>query len=75
MKRRKKPTVLSIILGSLGAVALFFTLASGNIVLAVVTILLVVGSFRARTTESFAEYRDRYEEKYGLNEPEKDAER
>lgn len=68
MKRRKRPTVLSLILGALGAVALFFTFASGSIVFAVATILFVVASLRSRSTESFGEYRDRYEEKYGLSD-------
>jgi membrane protein implicated in regulation of membrane protease activity len=69
MKRKKKPTVLSIILGVLGAVALFFTLAAGSVVFAIAAVLLIVAGFRARVTESFSEYRDRYEETYGLNEP------
>lgn len=70
MKRRKRPTVLSIILGVLGVVALFFTFASGSIVFAVATTLLLIGSFRSRSIESFGEYRDRYEAKYGLTDPE-----
>lgn len=72
MKRRKRPTVLSIVLGVLGAVALFFTFASGSIVFAVAAILFVVASLRSRSTETFGEYRDRYEEKYGLSDQTED---
>jgi hypothetical protein len=68
MKRIKKNTPLSIVLLSLGAVSLPAMFVTGNLLLGIGAVLLISISFAARKTESYDDYRNRYDQKFGTDD-------
>ena len=68
MKRLKKPTIGSIIFAVLGMTAMFFFFTTASTVFGVVMVIGFALSYFLRRRESIDSYKDRYEEKYGLNE-------
>jgi hypothetical protein len=68
MKRIKKNTPLSMVLMSLGAFSLPLMFVTGNLLLGILSVVLIIGGFMARKTESYDEYRNRYEAKYGMSD-------
>ena len=72
MKRLRRSTIPSTILLSVSIFFGFLVVYTGNILLTIGVLLFFILSRVARKTESFDDYRDRYEEKYGMTDPEKE---
>jgi len=70
MKRIKKTRPINIILVSLGAILLPLMFATGNLLIGIAALILIVVGFATRKPESYDEYRNRYEQKYGIDEAE-----
>jgi hypothetical protein len=68
MKRIKKNTPLSIVLLGLGAFSLPAMFVTGNLLLGIGAVLLISISFAARKTESYDDYRNRYDQKFGTDD-------
>ena len=65
MKRIKKTRPLDVILVTLGAILLPLMFATGNLLIGIAALILIVVGFATRKPESYDEYRDRYDLKYG----------
>lgn len=57
-----------MVLMGLGAFSLPAMFVTGNLILGIVGVLLIGGGFLARKPESYDEYRNRYEERFGIAE-------
>ena len=68
MRRLKRTTVLSAILAGLAITMFIFFVLSGGIIPLVGVLLFLILSGIARKKESYEEYRDRYEERFGMRE-------
>lgn len=70
VKRIRKPTILSMVLMSVGIFLMFLMFYTGNLVIGGAGLILFVLGLRSRKRESFDEYRDRYNERYGIDSDE-----
>jgi len=68
MKRLKKPTVLSMVLMSVGIFMVLLLFYTGSILIGGAGLVLFVIGLRTRKRETFEEYKDRYNEKYGIED-------
>ena len=74
MKRYKKGTALSYILVGISGVSIVLLfLSGGNVLFGILAIMLFIFSRFAMKKESYLDYRDRYEEKYGLKDETEDT--
>jgi hypothetical protein len=67
MRRLRKNTATSMVLGGLSIVCFVLFGMSGALVIAVLAVVLLVASGFARKRESYDDYRKRYEEEFGLD--------
>lgn len=75
MRRSKKTTVLSAVLAGTAITMFIIFLVAGGIIPLVAAFLLLFASGYARRRVTYDEYRDRYEEQFGMDEsdsPEQD---
>ncbi len=73
MKRLSKNSILSVILASLAISFFLIFIASGSFIPLIIAAILLVSSGFARKRESYEDYRDRYEQKFGMSEDEDTA--
>ena len=72
MRRLRKSTILSVILASLAISFVLLFIVTGNIIPLVLAFVLLIASGYARKRETYEEYRDRYEQRYGMESRETD---
>jgi hypothetical protein len=70
MKRLRKTTALSAFLSGLSVLAIVLAFYAGNLLFGIAGVVLLAIALAARKRESYNEYRDRYDEKYGMKDPE-----
>jgi len=68
MRRLKRATILSAVLAGLAITMFVFFVLSGGIIPLIGVLLFLVLSGFARKKESYEEYRDRYEQRFGMSE-------
>ena len=72
MKRIRKGTILSAILTGFSLMLLVLAFYAGSLFFGGAAVVLFVLGQLARKRETYDDYRARYEEKYGMAEPEED---
>ena len=72
MKRIKRPTALSLISLGLGLVAAVLFVMSGSLLPLIMAVICFIVSAVGRKRESYDDYRNRYEERFGMSDVESD---
>lgn len=73
MRRGKRSTVLSALLAGTAITMFVLFVLSSSIIALVVAFVLLVASGYARKRVSYDQYRDEYEQRFGMREEEHDA--
>ena len=68
--RKRRRTIASSILGALALVASILVVMTGSAFFLGLAIILFIAAFASRKRESIDEYRERYDEEYGIEEGE-----